>query len=410
MESSVSGKRLLLFLGGPALLLVALALPCFGPLNARFAFGILFWMVWWWVTTVVDIKLTCLVPIFVACFYGYMPLTKVMEAYVHKEAVLIFGATAITAAWVRWGFARRLALNFLMRVSGNVRAQTAGWFVLCAITSFVVGNTTVAAMFAPIAVAALMYVGYENNEQRWNSRAASNILIAVAWGASVGGMATPLGGGQSVVTFGLLNKYLGYDIYFIDWTLRMVPVSLVIIMAVGALMFFMPSDRETFGGTREFYRQELDNLGPMTFEEKISFFAFALAIGLAVLQPLYAPWTKGPMWDWLKPTHSHDPALCAVAFVSRREHPFRADPAQVLSRHHPVHVARFGGPEQDPFLDRRGRGVQPVACAVHGRQRYAVALCLEPVPQPAVAGDQRHGRRRRHGAAGHRGHGFLAGA
>ena len=204
MESSVSGKRLLLFLGGPALLLVALALPCFGPLNARFAFGILFWMVWWWVTTVVDIKLTCLVPIFVACFYGYMPLTKVMEAYVHKEAVLIFGATAITAAWVRWGFARRLALNFLMRVSGNVRAQTAGWFVLCAITSFVVGNTTVAAMFAPIAVAALMYAGYENNEQRWNSKAASNILIAVAWGASVGGMATPLGGGQSVVTFGLL--------------------------------------------------------------------------------------------------------------------------------------------------------------------------------------------------------------
>ena len=56
MESSVSGKRLLLFLGGPALLLVALALPCFGPLNARFAFGILFWMVWWWVTTVVDIN------------------------------------------------------------------------------------------------------------------------------------------------------------------------------------------------------------------------------------------------------------------------------------------------------------------------------------------------------------------
>ena len=292
MKSSVSGKWLLLFLGGPALLLVALALPCFGPLNARFAFGILFWMVWWWVTTVVDIKLTCLVPLFVACIYGYMPLTKVMEAYVHKEAVLIFGATAITAAWVRWGFARRLALNFLMRVSGNVRAQTAGWFVLCAITSFVVGNTTVAAMFAPIAVAALMYVGYENNEQRWNSKAASNILIAVAWGASVGGMATPLGGGQSVVTFGLLNKYLGYDIYFIDWTLRMVPVSLVIILAVGILMFFMPSDRETFGGTRDFYRQELDKLGPMTFEEKISFFAFVLAIGLAVLQPLYAPWTK----------------------------------------------------------------------------------------------------------------------
>lgn len=339
MKSSVSGKWLLLFLGGPALLLVALALPCFGPLNARFAFGILFWMVWWWVTTVVDIKLTCLVPLFVACIYGYMPLTKVMEAYVHKEAVLIFGATAITAAWVRWGFARRLALNFLMRVSGNVRAQTAGWFVLCAITSFVVGNTTVAAMFAPIAVAALMYVGYENNEQRWNSKAASNILIAVAWGASVGGMATPLGGGQSVVTFGLLNKYLGYDIYFIDWTLRMVPVSLVIILAVGILMFFMPSDRETFGGTRDFYRQELDKLGPMTFEEKISFFAFVLAIGLAVLEPLYAPWTKGPMWDWLKPTQMFGIIPMILLFVPSRTCPGETVlSAQTLRKFFPVTI------------------------------------------------------------------------
>jgi len=91
-------------------------------------FGILFWMVWWWITTAVDIKLTCLVPIFVVCVYSYMPLGKVLEAYVHKEAVLIFGATAITSAWVRWGFAKRLALNFLMRVSGHRPRPGVLWF------------------------------------------------------------------------------------------------------------------------------------------------------------------------------------------------------------------------------------------------------------------------------------------
>ena len=101
-DSPSAARRVLLILSGPALLLLALCLPCFGPLNARFGFGILFWMVWWWITTAVDIKLTCLVPIFVVCVYSYMPLGKVLEAYVHKEAVLIFGATAITSAWVRW--------------------------------------------------------------------------------------------------------------------------------------------------------------------------------------------------------------------------------------------------------------------------------------------------------------------
>lgn len=302
MSESSSSSRLLYLLGGPALLLLALALPIFGSIESRFGFGILFWMVFWWITCVVDIKLTCLVPIFVACVYSYMPLGKVLQAYVHREAVLIFGATAITCAWVRWGFARRLALNFLMRVNGSVRAQTAGWFILCGITSFVVGNTTVAAMFAPVAVASLMYAGFTTNEQRWHSKAASNILIAVAWGASVGGMATPLGGGQSVVTYGLLNKYLGHDIYFIDWTLRMVPISLLIIAGVGLMMYFMRTDMDRFSGTREFYRQELEKLGPMTYEEKVSLYGFALAIILAIIQPLYAPYTKGPQWAWLNPT------------------------------------------------------------------------------------------------------------
>ena len=278
-------------------------MPLFGPVEARFGFGILFWMVWWWISAIVDIKVTCLVPIFVVCLFEYMPLGKVLEAYVHREAALIFGATAITAAWVRWGFSKRLALNFLMRISGNVRAQTAGWFVLCGVVSFVVGNTTVAAMFAPVAVAALVYSGFVTNEDRWNSKAASNILIAVAWGASVGGMATPLGGGQSVITYGMLNKYLGYEIYFTDWTLRMVPISLCVMAGVAALLYFMKTDLERFSGTREYYRRELETLGPMSYEEKITLGGFALAIGLALLQPLYAPYIKGSaFFGWLNPT------------------------------------------------------------------------------------------------------------
>ena len=54
-------KEWLYILLGPGLLLMALAAPFFGPFNARFGFGILLWMVWWWISAVVDIKLTCLV-------------------------------------------------------------------------------------------------------------------------------------------------------------------------------------------------------------------------------------------------------------------------------------------------------------------------------------------------------------
>lgn len=82
----------------------------------------------------------------------------------------------------------------------------------------------------------------------------------------------------------------------------MVPVSLLVIAGVGLMMYFMHTDMERFSGSKEFYRQELEKLGPMTYEEKVSLYGFALAILLAVLQPLYAPYTKGPQWAWLKPT------------------------------------------------------------------------------------------------------------
>lgn len=288
---------------GPVVFLVALALPFLGPMQARVGFGILFWMVYWWVTVAVDIKATCLVPLIVVAFYEYMPVVKVMEAYADKFALLIFGASIITAAWARWGFARRIALKFLMMFGNGVQTQMVAWFWLTGLTSFIMGNTPVAAIFAPIAVAALLYSGFESFDQRWNSKAASNILIAVAWGASVGGMATPIGGGQAVVTLSYLEKYINHEVFFVDWSLRMIPISIFVMVAVSLYMYFaMKPEIPNFKGSKEFYRKELEEMGPMKYEEMIVFGGFLLIVGLAMLRPLYAPYLKGPAWKWIHPS------------------------------------------------------------------------------------------------------------
>ena len=115
-ELSDRQVRWLHILAGPAIFFVSLALPLLGPLNARFGFGILFWMIYWWVTTPVDIKTTCFVPIVVAAAYPFMPIDKVLQAYVDKDMLLIVGMSMMTAAWARWGFARRIGLHFLSLV------------------------------------------------------------------------------------------------------------------------------------------------------------------------------------------------------------------------------------------------------------------------------------------------------
>ncbi len=285
---------------GPILFFVAISLPVFGPPQARIGFGILFWMVYWWVTTPVDIKITCLVPLIVVAFYPYMPIQKVMEAYVHKHAFLIIGASMVTAAWARWGFAKRLSLMFLSRAGNSVQVQTVSWFIFCALLSFVMGNTPVGAVLAPIATAALAYSGFKTFEDRYSSAAASNVLIAIAWGASIGGMATPLGGGQAVVTLGLFEKYIGHEIFFTDWAARMVPISLLIVGTTAAYMYyFMKPEVETFEGNKDYYKSELKNMGPISFEEIVICVGFLLIMLLAITRPLYVDMIKGPYFKWL---------------------------------------------------------------------------------------------------------------
>ena len=325
---------------GPALFLIAQALPFLGPPQARIGFGILFWMVYWWITVAVDIKVTCLVPIFVVAFYQYLPVEKVLQAYMHKHMLLIVGATAVTAAWAQWGFARRMALRFLLLFGNGTRKQMIGWFFLTGLVSFVMGNTPVAAVFAPIAMASLLYAGYQTFEDRWNSNAASNVLIAVAWGASVGGMATPLGGGQSVVTLGFMEKYIGHEVYFLDWSLRMIPISICVMLAMAVFMYFaMKPEVPSFKGSREFYRKELQEMGPMTFEEQVVFWGFLVIVALALSRPLYVDFIKGPYFKWLHPSPLFFIFALVLFFLpSRREKGETILSIPILNRHFPVAV------------------------------------------------------------------------
>lgn len=304
-SENVTADKHLKIIVGPLLFVVALLLPFLGPLEARIGFGILFWMVYWWITDAVDMKVTCLVPFAVVCFYPFVDRENLLKLYMHKDLFLILGASLLTCAWAKWGLARRVALGFLSKFSNDSRTQAVGWFLLCGTVSFVMGNTPVGAIFTPIAVSALLYVGYKTHQDRFNSKAASNILIAVAWGASIGGMVTPLGGGQALVTWSFLTDYLGREVFFLDWSLRMLPVSLLVMASVALFFYYVmkPDPEELkFKGSRDFYREELKEMGPMGFEEKLCAYGFVFMILLVIFRPFYADHISGPAWEWLHPS------------------------------------------------------------------------------------------------------------
>jgi len=288
--NSLNGSRSALKIAiGPALYFLALMIPAFGPLQARVGFGILFWLAYYWVSGAVPFKYTIVVPLLGAALVPVIPMGKVVNAYVDKLIVLIIATGFISAAWVRWGLARRLALNVLSITGNRARTQVAMWFILATAVSMVVADTITAVAFAPIAASVLIAAGYETVEERWKSLAASNLLIALAWGSSHGGFVTPLGGGQALVVYSLLEKQLGTHIAFIDWTLRLVPPTIFTgIFVLAYLLWGMKYDVDTFPGSKETYREELKRLGPMNRGEWVSLIGFLVGILIAFLEPLYA--------------------------------------------------------------------------------------------------------------------------
>lgn len=273
---------------GPILYFIALSLPIFGPLEARVGFGILFWIAYYWISGAVPIKYTILVPILGVILVPVLPLGKVVQSYVDKLILLIIATGFISAAWIRWGLARRLALNVLVFSGNNARNQVTIWFLLATTVSLVVADTITAVAFAPIAASVLMASGFETVEERWKSLSASNLMIALAWGSSHGGFGTPLAGGQALVVYQMLEKQIGHNIAFIDWTMRALPPTIfTAIFLVAFLRWGMKYDVQTFSGSRELYREELKKLGPMNRGELVSLIGFVFAIMVAFLEPLY---------------------------------------------------------------------------------------------------------------------------
>ena len=274
---------------GPALFFIALTLPILGDTSSRGGFGILFWLAYWWISGAVPLTWTWVVPFLaVAMVPEIAPIPEVIKAYAHKFVLLIAATLMISSAWIRWGVAKRVALHFLVFTGNKVTTQVMAWFFLALFISFVVADTITAVVLAPVAGSLLFAVGYKNVEDRWKSVSATVVILAVAYGASLGGFGTPLGSGAALIALKEFQDFLGRDIEFLSWSIRMVPPLMLEALAVALYLRFVPRyERSDFPGSKSYYREELAKLGPVTRGEYIAFWGFIIGIVLVFGRPFF---------------------------------------------------------------------------------------------------------------------------
>lgn len=284
-------KRLLLLSGPLAFALMLLLLPSeLFAFEMKCAVGTLLWMILWWVFPPADYPVIGFLPIALNAVFQMMPMQTVMSQYASSSILLVLSGMIITAAWAVTGLDKRIATAFLHRVGASVRSQMVFWFLLSAMLSSLLPNLVVCATITPIAVAMLRYAGQGNIGE---SKVASLILLVIPWGATVGGLATPLGSASNLVIIDYIEKITGAEYLYTDWVLRFAPILLTLLVSNLAFLLLICPKGESLPGSKEYLRQVRNSLGKMRSSEIVSLALFFAAAVLSFTRNLYAQYLPG---------------------------------------------------------------------------------------------------------------------
>jgi solute carrier family 13 (sodium-dependent dicarboxylate transporter), member 2/3/5 len=278
---------------GPAMFAILLLAPLPSvPYPVRASLGLLLWMSWWWIFQPVHLAVTGFLPLAVLAIFDFLPVGTVLPAYAQQLVILLIGANMLAALWSRWGLDRRIALGSLLGIGTGTRQQILAWFGIATVLSSFLPNTVVAAAMMPIVVAMLRYIGIEDIGR---SAFGSALLIAVAWGTSVGGAATPMGGAPNLLTIQFIEQQLiDHEFLFTTWVARLFPLTaLTAAVAFVFMRFAFKPEMARVEGTHAYFRKELGALGAMTVPEKWGLALFAAATVLAFARQLYAALLPG---------------------------------------------------------------------------------------------------------------------
>ncbi|WP_103222355.1 SLC13 family permease [Roseibium marinum] len=289
----VKGYSLAGMLIGPAAALAMLVLPV--PAGLTFqgwaTAAIAVWMGIWWATEALPVAVTALLPLLFFPLFDISDFGQTAAPFANPLIFLFLGGFLISLAMQRWNLHRRIALHILSVVGSSPSALIGGVMAATAFLSMWISNTATAMMMMPLAVSLTSVL--TDAGQREKSGISSALLLAVAYSASIGGLATLVGSPPNALLAAYMEQRHGIHVGFMDWMVIALPVVLAMLPITWFLLTrvdFHLEDTSSQAGS-EVIRQELDKMGPVSAAEKRVAAVFALVAALWIFNPLTADLT-----------------------------------------------------------------------------------------------------------------------
>lgn len=260
----------------------------------------------WWLTEAVPVAVTAMVPLVVLPLVGVLPAAEIAPPYASKTNFLFLGGLIIATALERWNLHRRIALQVIVRFGSSPAGLLLGFMTATALISAWISNSATTMMMLPIAMAVLAH--YESEDAELGAELGPILLVAIAYSATIGGIATIVGTPPNAVFVGAFAQLFpdGPEIGFVDWMLVGVPLVLVLVPLAWLYLVRGASRLGALsgGGNAHVVRDELDSLGAITVPERRVLAVFVatallwmfrrdLVLGFVTL-PGWAGWLPAP--------------------------------------------------------------------------------------------------------------------
>jgi sodium-dependent dicarboxylate transporter 2/3/5 len=288
-----SGRKWIVFFAGLGAFVGLLALDTplhhWGEHGARpaLAAALTLWMAIWWIGEAVPIHWTACLPLLVlpaSTVYGdgvAVNLRGAFLPYVDPYIFLFLGGMGIAAAMQQWNLHRRIALAVMRVVGTDPRRLLFGLLLATAGTSLWISNTGTAAMMFPIGLAVIHE--FEREAGRRLAYYGAALMLAIAYGANLGGIGTKIGTVPSALLAGFLAQR-GTEVSFLEFMAIGVPfVALFLPVVWLALWRLGRADAPGAREGRAALAREGARLGAMQRGERVVGAVFLAAAALWIL-------------------------------------------------------------------------------------------------------------------------------
>jgi solute carrier family 13 (sodium-dependent dicarboxylate transporter), member 2/3/5 len=278
-------KKYLPIVAGPlaAILLWALFDLQPGSPKVTIMAGIAVWMAIWWFTEAVHLAVTALLPMLLMPALGIGDAKQVAQQYTDSIIFVFIGGFMLAFAIEKWDLHKRIAVKILSIVGTKPASILFGVMISAYLISNWISNTATCMMLFSAVLALILETENYIADPKHRNHFAAALLLGLAYAATIGGLATPVGTPPNMYFFKAYKEAFPehHDLNFLNWCFIGFPLSFIFLIATFFVLAKYYFDKTMkIDLTKEFFKENYSSMGKFSYEEK---WVFGIFIGCALL-------------------------------------------------------------------------------------------------------------------------------